>query len=61
MYEVRIKKYESRKWKTLEKFDTERQAKKYAIKLDMQYRKSIETMYDSIEVKYPDGTKYKIA
>ena len=61
MYQVRVKKYETRSWKVVEEFNTLREAKRFAIRLDMQHRKSIDTMYDSIEVRLPDGTRFTIA
>lgn len=61
MYQVRIKEFEKRNWKVKEEFETEKAAMKYAIKLDMEWRKSIDTMYNFIEVKHPDGTRYTIA
>lgn len=61
MYQVRIKEFEKRNWKIKEEFETEKAAMKYAIKLDMEWRKSIDTMYNHIEVKYPDGTRFTIA
>ena len=51
MYTVRIKEYEKRNWKVVATFDTMKEAKKYAIKLDYSFRKSIDTMYNSIDIK----------
>ena len=61
MYQVRIKEFEKRNWKVKEEFETEKEAMKYAIKLNMKWRKSIDTMYNHIEVKHPDGTRFTIA
>ena len=61
MYQVRIKEFEKRNWKVKAEFVTKKEAMKYAIKLDMEWRKSIDTMYNSIEIKYPNGTRYVIA
>lgn len=61
MYQVRVKEFEKRNWKVKAEFETKKEAMKYAIKLDMEWRKSIDTMYNSIEVKYPDGTRFTIA
>ena len=61
MYQVRVKKYEERKWTVVASFQNLRDAKKFSIRLDMQNRKSIDTMYDSIEIKYPDGTRFTVA
>ena len=61
MYQVRVRKFEKRNWKVVENFQNLRDAKKFAIRLDMRNRKSIDTMYDHIDIKYPDGTRFIIA
>lgn len=61
MYKVRYKEYEKKKWKIIAEFETKKEATKYAVQLDMRWRRNIDTMYNSIDIKYPDGTRFIIA
>jgi hypothetical protein len=61
MYKVRVKQYESKTWKVIAEFEKEKDAKRYAIDLDMLNRKSIDTMCNGIDIKYPDGSRLSIS
>lgn len=58
-YEVQVRKYGKRNYKTVKVFINsietgftgEDESHKYAVKLDMEYRKSIDTMFDNIRIK----------
>ncbi len=50
-YEVRIKPWESRRWKTVAKFNCFSEAEKYAIQLDHKNRKSVEDEFTKIDIK----------
>lgn len=60
MYQVRVKKFETRRWKVVAEFASLREAKRYAIRLEYSYR-GTENEYDNVEVKYPDGTRFTVA
>ena len=51
MFTVRVKEWEKRNWKVVATFDTFKEAHKYAVALDFKWRKSIDTMYNSIDIK----------
>ena len=61
MYQVRVKRYESRRWVVVSEHSTHKEAAKAAIRLDYEFRRDWERQWDSIEVKCPDGTRFKIA
>ena len=61
MYQVRVKKYEKRNWKVVAEYPTEREATKAAIQLEMSFRRKFDTMYDHVDVKYPDGSRFVFA
>lgn len=50
-YEVRVKPWESRRWKTVAKFNSFSEAEKYAIQLDHKNRKSTEDEFTKIDIK----------
>lgn len=50
-YQVRTKEYEKKNWKVVDSFDTMKEAKRFAIRAEMECRKHFCTMYDSWEVK----------
>lgn len=64
-YEVQVKKFGKRNYKTVKVFINsvetgftgKTDSYRYAIKLDMRYRKSIDTMFDSIRIRtvFDDG------
>lgn len=61
MYQVRTKKYESRRWIVVSEHDTLKEAARASIKLDYSFRKDIDRQWDAIDVKCPDGTRIKVA
>lgn len=62
-YEVRIKKWEKRRWKTVAKFGTFREAEKYAIQLDFKNRRSnTEDEFTKIDIKNIEtGERFMVA
>ena len=60
MYQVRVKKFETRRWKVVAEFATRREAMRYACRLEYANRRT-ENEYDNVEVKYPDGTRITVA
>lgn len=60
MYQVRVKKFETRRWKVVAEFDTFREAHRYACRLEYANRFN-GNEYDNVEVKYPDGSRFTIA
>jgi hypothetical protein len=61
MYQVRTKKYESRYWRVVSEHATRKEALRAAIRLDFANRRDPDRVYDSIDVKYPDGTRFIVA
>lgn len=60
MYQVRVKKFETRRWKVVAEFDTFREARRYACRLEYANRAN-GNEYDNVEVKHPDGSRFTIA
>lgn len=60
-YQVRIKEWEAKRWKTIEKFNSFEEAKTFAIRLDMKYRKNFETEFTKIDIKKPNGERFMVA
>lgn len=62
MYDVRIKPWESRRWKTVARFDYFPEAEKYAIQLDHKNRKSAEDEFTKIDIKNTEtGERFMVA
>lgn len=61
VYQVRTKKFETHRWVVVSEHDTEKDARKAASKLERSNRLNPDRMYDHVEVKYPDGTRFVYA
>lgn len=60
MYKVRVRKFEKKNWKVVAEYETEREAHRAAAKIERANRNT-EDMYDHVDVKYPDGSRFVFA